>query len=243
MVGSWFPLRPDMMECAEFRKLTPREKVVLLDMLSEINYRNFSREGHRIRGFIKADSKWAKELGLSLSKFRQARRKFGKWEWVDFKPGKYAGGPPSERKRLATEYYSAKWSWPKRGLPLVTFDRHTWTELKRALMQGSFTHTDLVVCAFVCYFWERLGGRVKNSFCVEKGQFRRAANLRPPRVNESLGRLRKMKSCKGVRLLEYADGQHDFRIAQWAPTYNPDAELLSPEEKDIYELYLREGRI
>jgi hypothetical protein len=94
-MDNWYPMSKSMMEdSAEFRNLTPAEKVLWLSILSEVNLRG---------EFYKADLEWAVTLDLSLSKVRQARRKFQALGWLTVKPGYKA-----HDVRLATQYYSAK---------------------------------------------------------------------------------------------------------------------------------------
>jgi hypothetical protein len=207
IVDNWFPLSKSMMEGnADFRKLTPAEKVFWLSILSRVNLRG---------QFYKADLEWAVMLALSLSKARQARRKFQALGWLTVLPGRFAG-----RRRLATHYYSAKWAKCEDGVYFTPMHRYTWEQLVRLLREKQFCHRDLVVYAFLCYSWQRFGGQHNDGIFVTKSQLRYTTNLSS--VEGSLRRLHgNFRFHGGAHLFEFRDEYHRFRITSWAQFADP----------------------
>jgi hypothetical protein len=165
-VGDWFPLGKSMMEgSAEFRRLTPAEKVFWLCTLSKVNLRG---------EFYNADLEWGIMLALSQSKVRQAPRKFQGLGWLRVLPGRFAG-----RRRLATRYYSAKWAKPEGGVYFSQMHRYTWEQLVRLIREKQLRCRDLVVYGFLCYFWHKFGGvrPGKDGIVLAKRRLRDATNL------------------------------------------------------------------
>jgi hypothetical protein len=108
----WFPLRGDRMQQEAFVRLSPCEKVVLLD----INYRlqehlSLVHREWRYGPYVETDSKWARRLGMSLEAFRRARRKLGKMDWVVFTSGFRTRGGKLRR----TEYHDACYASATKG--------------------------------------------------------------------------------------------------------------------------------
>ena len=154
LYGQLAPLSKSMMEDSpECRKLTPGEKVLRLSILSQLNYRG---------DFYKADIEWAVELDLSLSKVRQARRKFQSLGWLSATPGWKAKGG-----RLATTYHYARWAKPGKGVFFARMRRYTWEWFLVGPRLGAprspadrlfLSHADLLLYAYLCYFWRKFGG-------------------------------------------------------------------------------------
>jgi len=195
-MDNWFPLSKSMMEDSpEFRKLTPGEKVLWFSILSQANYRG---------DFYKADIEWAVELDLSLSKVRQARRKFQALGWLSATPGWKAKGG-----RLATTYHYARWAKPEKGVFFARMRRYTWEWFLVGLRlvppslptdRVFLRHADLLLYAYLCYFWTKFrgGGPGEHGGYVTKRLLQSATNLQDVR-------------CQIEWLCGASEGLFDFR--------------------------------
>ena len=197
-MDNWYPMSKSMMEdSAEFRNLTPAEKVLWLSILSEVNLRG---------EFYKADLEWAVTLDLSLSKVRQARRKFQALGWLTVKPGYKA-----HDVRLATQYYSAKWAKPEKGVFFGQMPRYTWEWFLARLRHGfiglPLGHDHLVVYAYLCYFWNKFGAT--SGVFIPKHVLQKVTNL-PGIAN-------KVESLAGASesLIEFSDAYHIIRLLKF----------------------------
>jgi len=241
-VDNWFPLSKSMMEGnADFRKLTPGEKVFWLSILSQINLRG---------EFYKADLEWAVVLALSLSKVRQARRKLQALGWLKVTPGRKAQG-----RRLATRYHLARWAKPEPHVLFAQMQRYAWEALLDHLqpkrrspwaekrLKPWFNHCDLVVYAFLCYFWQRFLGPANGDIFITKGQLQKATNL--PNAAESVRRLyADYTFYRGAHLFKVREGHHRFQITEWAWFADPhdddhNAKIMAERERRLRETIAR----
>jgi len=86
---------------------------------------------------------------------------------------------------------------------------------------AQFKHRDLVVYAFLLYFWHKFRGDDNDAIFVRKGQLQQATNL--PSAADSVGRLHSGFTFKGRNhLFEFREGHHRIQIRKWACFVDPN---------------------
>jgi hypothetical protein len=166
----WFPFRFDLAEQDQFKALTPRKRVILLDIYYRLGeHLGLYEKGYRqIPYYVEADAKWADRLRVGIKTFRDARYELGRdisgrskncgLGWFDYRPGH----GDCNGKMYRTEYHEAKFARVRRGEGnrCATIDRHTWGVLIAGLKkkQERLEHADLATFTALAYLWERCGG-------------------------------------------------------------------------------------
>lgn len=198
-----------MEDSPEFRKLTPAEKVLWINILNESNLRG---------EFYKADIEWVVALNLSLNKVREARRKFGALGWLNFTPGCRSHGG-----RLATQYHSARWTKPEDGVFFAQMPRYTWEWLltllrpvrsrpgewidprlrKREPVCG---HIEVLLYAYLWYWWNKYGdktGIVITKHTLQELTGFAGASDKVQGLADATGMLKFRDEYHKIRLLEF----------------------------------------
>ena len=200
-VENFFPLDSEMMEgTPDFTRLAAGEKLLWWAILSELNL----RQGK----FYRADLEWAVTLRLSVSKVRQARRKFQRLSWLKVTPGRKAEG-----RNLATTYSSAKWVNTREGTFWAPMHRFAFEQMLRGLRAGRFTHREIVLYVFLCYCWSKFLRDGNRDIFIPKGTLRRISNLE--NLSQLFGNLHGRFQFKGgAHLFSYFESHHRFTIAK-----------------------------
>jgi hypothetical protein len=212
----WFPVRGDMMQRQEFVRLSVCQKLVLLD----INYRlhehlSLLRREWRRGPFVEADLKWAKRLNMSVEAFRCARRKLGKLRWVILT----SGYRTREGELRRTQYHEAQYAEVVKGIQSGAMYRRIWQDLLVAMKKGRLRHRDLVVLAYLCFFWKILGGREMGCITIPKAKIGSMARMPAATFKASLEQLA-MAELSGdfgsIPLFQFREKhRYGFEISNW----------------------------
>jgi hypothetical protein len=224
---AWFPLRFDLAEQQDFKKLVPLRKVILIDIFFQVGqHLSLYEKGWRLQPYyVEGDGKWADRLRVSVESFRAARYVMGQsvagkskkrgLGWFKYQPG-YAA---RNGKLYRTEYHAAKYARVKKGegVRCAAIDRHTWAVLISALKKGALDHVDLAVYLAVAYLWERYGGSIpgKDSITVPKAEIEPITGIKVAAFMKSLEQL------SALGLFSFQIGKHGAKwtaeIADWRP--------------------------
>jgi hypothetical protein len=235
----WFPFRFDLAAEEQFKKLTPRKAVVILDICNRVGQHLDLYEAgwHYSNGdpyrpyFIEADETWAKRLCVDVQTFRDVRYEFGKditgkskssgLAWFTYKPGH----GDRNGKHYRTEYYSARFGRVKKGdgVRCALIFRSTWGFLLAGLKRrrSPLTHADLAVYAWLAYLWEAYGGGTgKDSITLPKDEIEPMTGIAVGRFMRSLTALAKVR-VKGRCLFQFnakRPAQRWFvEVTDWRP--------------------------
>lgn len=223
----WFPLVLALGENLQFKALTPRKRVILLD----IYYRLGEHLGLYEKGwrdspyYVEADAKWADRLCVGVKTFRDARHELGRdisgkskncgLGWFDYRPGhgdRYG-------KMYRTEYHSGKFARVKKGegIRCAAIDRHTWGVLVAGLKkkQERLEHVDLATFIALAYLWERCGGPGKGRILFYKAEIEPLTGIGVETFMSRLARL------AALGLFDFQEGREKEKwiveVADWRP--------------------------
>lgn len=212
---SWFPLPKSLMECEQFRALSPIGKVYLWLLMSEFNRRGGT--------FYKADLEIAVTLNVRRKSIRRARKVLSELGWIKVK----RGFQNSRGQGIATRYLDVAWSTTgalDEGDFWAPIDYHTFHMMLNRLRQGTLQPADLVVYVFLTYWRWKCKGRWRDEdqFFITKGDLRKLTKL-----PNSPKRLKKLYEnfvfCCGTHLFEF-DGYNKLTITNWNIAADPDQE-------------------
>jgi len=208
----WFPFRFDLAEQAQFKELTPRKVVILLDICNRVG-QILDLYEHKMRDkpyFAEKDETWAKRLRVDVQTFRDVRYELGRdmtgrtrnagVGWFEYKPGH----GDRDGKLYRTEYHGARFGQRKKGEPpCALIYRLTWGLLIEALKRKTnpLDHADVAAYAWLAYLWERYGGGKryaggtdKKSITIPKNEIEEMTGIAVGRFMRSLAILAKVRA-------------------------------------------------
>jgi len=217
---NWFPLSKSMMEdSTEFRGLTVTERLYYILTLSELNLRG---------QFYRADLEMAAMLGLSEDKIRRARRKLQGMEWLTIKPGFKSNG-----KGVATTYIDAKWNGTFSGDYYSKIHRYALESMLHNIREKRFTHPDVLVYIYLCYFYDKNKGKNNGKFFKTKTSLQELTGI--PGVVGCVNHLYQGFVFTGnAHLFEYQDKYHKLVFDSWSAFQDPSAGEGNRKLAEIY---------
>ncbi|MEW6236422.1 MAG: hypothetical protein AB1656_13630 [Candidatus Omnitrophota bacterium] len=226
MADGWFPLSASLIAHPKFKAATPMEKIYLLWIISEFN---LSGE------FYRSDLEITIVLKMSISKVRQARKKFQAMEWIQTMPGFRMQG-----RNLATQYLECGWAAPPvkgDGVFFAPIQRYTFEHLIAYIRKGWFTHADVWVYLALWFSLKKYRGDEPGGFFITKKDLCELTNIPQSDAVKKVERLYNDFMFKGgSHLFEFTDAKFKLCFKDWS-ICAVDEKLTANENACIQKQY------
>lgn len=210
----WFPIHFHLVHDLRFKGLGYKPTVAFVDLISRLQeHLSLRRIGGRQGPYVMSDAKLAAVTDMSVKLFRQARKSWTTWGWIECEPGYM-----SNEGKFPTQYQDCKYATTFPGLRNAIMHRVVWQRLMASLFFKSLSHEDLTAAVWLTYLWEGFGGEEdpRVGVMLSDSDAELITGMPPRTLLGSLRKLRDTESSGFSFGLEHRHGNIEVRdLKRW----------------------------